>query len=225
MVNEPKNKGRERGINVLFAMAPLLLIMIFTGCQSMNPLPKFGVGNATPEEARIKKLMKWHSGRVEVYREFRTVFSARAVYLSDEIQSLASDWEARSKLMSPEERAVFEKKIMGDDAQLIKVLVGFYTPEETQNDLSKANSIWIPYLKNPDGTVTRAICLDVDEDSSRIYMRFLKWDLSWSKLYLLCFPYSPDLHNPEDGWLSMVISGPQGQGEIRLRVVPPDDQP
>ena len=181
--------------------------------------------SALPTEVKIRKLMKWHSGRTEVYREFRTVFTARAVYLSDEIQRLAVDWEAKSKLMSPEERESFEKKLLGDDAQLTKILVGFYTPEEELNDLSRDNSVWIPYLKNPDGTVTRAACLDVDDDHARIYMRFLKWDLSWSKLYLLCFPNSPDLHKSEDGVISMVISGPQGQGEVRLQVVPPDDQP
>ena len=225
MATDPRNVGRGYDVTALFAAALLSLIILVTGCQSLNPLPSFGVGDGTPEEARVKKLMKWHSGRVEVYREFRTVFTARAVYLSDEIQRLAMDWEARSRLMSPEERAAFEKKFLGDDTPLIKVLVGFYTPEEEQNDLSAENSVWIPYLKNSDGTVTRGTCLDVDENSTRIYMRFLKWDLSWSKLYLLHFPYSPDLHNPEDGWLSMVISGPPGQGEIRLQVIPPDDQP
>lgn len=169
--------------------------------------------------------MEWHSGRVEVYREFRTVFTARAVYLSDEILNLVVDWEARTKLMSPEERAALEKRFLGDGPRLIKVLVGFYTPSEEQNDLSEENSTWIPYIKNPDGTITRAACLGVNEDDARVYMRFLKWDLSWSKLYILCFPYSPELHNPEDGWLNMVISGPSGQGEIRLQVFPPDDMP
>ncbi len=225
MANEPRNMDRGYNVTVLFAAVLLSLIILFTGCQSINPLPSFGVGDGTPEEAKIRKLMKWHSGRVEVYKGFRTVFTARAVYLSEEIQRLTVDWEARSRLMSPEERVAFEKKSLGDGTPLIKVLVGFYTPEEEQNDLSTENSVWIPYLKNPDGTVTRGTCLDVDENNARIYMRFLKWDLSWSKLYILCFPYSPDLHNPEDGWLSMVISGPPGQGDIRLQINPPDDQP
>jgi len=225
MAAEPRNTDGGYATTVLFTAVLLLLIMLFTGCQSINPLPSFGVDDPTPEEARIRELMKWHSGRVEVYREFRTVFTARAVYLSDEIRNLAADWEARSKLMSPEERGEFEKKFLEDDAPLIKVLVGFYTPEENQNDLSRKNSVWTPYLNNPDGSVTRATCLDVDEDNSRIFMRFLKWDLSWSKLYILCFPYSPDLHSPEDGWLSMMISGPSGIGEIRLQIAPPDVQP
>lgn len=225
MANEMKKMGRGYGVAVHFVVVLLPLLLLFTGCQSINPLPGFGVGDATPEEVRIRKLLKWHSGRVEVYREFRTVFTARAVYLSDEIQRLAADWEIRSKLMNPQEREAFEKRFLGDDTPLTKILVGFYTPEDAQNDLSRENSSWILYLKDPDGTVTRATCLDVDEDNARIYMRFLKWDLSWSKLYLLCFPYSPDPHNPEDDWLSMMISGPQGQGEIRLQAAPPDDQP
>lgn len=225
MAVEPRNTGGGYGVNVLFTVVVLLLITLFTACQSINPLPNFGVDDPTPEESRIRELMKWHSGRVEVYREFRTVFTARAVYLSDEIRNLAADWEARSKLMSPEEREAFEKEFLEDEAPLIKVLVGFYTPEENQNDLSRKGSVWIPYLNNPDGSVTRATCLDVDEDNSRIFMRFLNWDLSWSKLYILCFPYSPDLQSPDDGWLSMMISGPSGVGEIRLQITPPVDQP
>ena len=225
MAAEPRNTGGGYSDSVLFTVVALLLITLFMGCQSMNPLPNFGVDDPTPEEARVRMLMKWHSGRVEVYHEFRTVFTARAVYLSDEIRNLAADWEARSKLMSPEERKAFEKEFLKDDAPLIKVLVGFYTPEEDQNDLSRKGSLWIPYLNNPDGSVTRATCLDVDEDNARIFMRFLNWDLSRSKLYILCFPFSPERHSPEDGWVSMMISGPSGVGEIRLQIAPPVDPP
>jgi hypothetical protein len=225
MAAEPRNTGGGYSDSVLFTVVALLLITLFMGCQSMNPLPNFGVDDPTPEEARVRMLMKWHSGRAEVYREFRTVFTARAVYLSEEILNLAADWEARSKLMSPEERKAFEKEFLKDDAPLIKVLVGFYTPEEDQNDLSRKGSLWIPYLNNPDGSVTRATCLDVDEDNARIFMRFLNWDLSWSKLYILCFPFSPERHSPEDGWVSMMISGPSGVGEIRLQIAPPVDPP
>ena len=225
MATESLNRSRKYGVSVFLAAALLSLAILFASCQAINPLPTFGVGEAPPEEAMIRKLMKWHSGHVNVYREFRTVFTARAVYLSNDIQNMVVDWEARSKLMSPEERTEFEKRYLGDQSQLIKVLVGFYTPKEQLNDLSQENSVWIAYLKNQDGTITRATCLDADEDSTRIYMRFLKWDLSWSKLYLLCFPYSPGLHNPEDGQLTLVISGPSGQGEIRLQVNLPDNQP
>jgi len=225
MAAEPRNQFEGTGVTLLFTAVLLLLALLFMGCQSINPLPSFGIDDPTPEEAKIKQLMKWHSGRVEVYREFRTVFIARAVYLSDEIRTLTADWEARSKLMNPEERAAFEKKFLEDDAPLIKVLVGFYTPEENQNDLSREDSIWIPYLNNPDGSVTRATCLDVDEENAKIFMRFLEWDLSWSKLYILCFPFSPDFHTSEDGWLNMMISGPLGAGHIRLQSIPPDDQP
>jgi hypothetical protein len=191
----------------------------------MNPLPIFGVSDATPEEARIRKLMKWHSGRIEVYREFRTVFTARAVYLADEIRLIAVNWEARSKLMNPEERTALEKRFLNNDESLIRILVGFYTPEEELNDLAQDNSVWIPYLKMKDGTIKQAACFGVGDEEAKIYMRFLKWDLSWSKLYMLCFPYSPDMRDPDNGFINMVISGPSGQGEIRLQITPPVDQP
>ena len=225
MGNELKFTGlRLRPFILAFAVAWICLAMSM-GCQSINPLPKFGVGYASPEEEKIRKLMEWHSGRTEVYRDFRTVFTARAVYLSDDIQKLVADWEARSKLMNPEERAEFEKQFLDEDKTLIKVLFGFYTPEEDQNNLSGEDSGWITYIKHSDGTVTRATCLDVDEDNTRIYMRFLKWDLSWSKLYLLCFPIAPASDSQDQEFVSMMISGPQGSGEIRLRISPLALQP
>lgn len=225
MAAETEKMYRGFGFRVFFVVILYSLFLLFTGCQSMNPLPIFGVGGATPEEARMRKLLKWHSGRVEVYREFRTVFTARAVYLSDEISRIAVNWEARSKLMNPEERTALEKRFLNNDESLIRVLVGFYTPEEELNDLSEENSVWIPYLKMKDGTIKQASCLGVGEEEAKLYMRFLKWDLSWSKLYMLCFTYDPDMKDPDNGFISMVISGPSGQGEIRLQITPPVDKP
>ena len=206
--------GRAAGSWLLFA-----LIVFVSGCQSMNPLPNFGLGQASPEESRIRKLMKWHSGRVEVYREFRTVFTARAVYLSEDIQSSVVDFESRSKLLSPEERMELEKRINGG-GDTIKVLLGFYTPNEEFNDLVSDEAAWVPYLTKPDGTVIRAACFSVGEEDAKVYMRFLEWDLSWSKLYMLCFPYDPGVHEPDDGWIDLVISGSHGRGEVRLKTAP-----
>jgi hypothetical protein len=190
----------------------------------MIPLPNFGFGQASPAENHIRKLMKWHSGRVEVYREFRTVFTARAVYLSEDIQSSVVDFETRSKLLSPEERLELEKRITGG-GDTIKVLLGFYTPDEEFNDLVSDEPVWIPYLTKPDGTVIRAACFSVAEEDAKIYMRFLEWDLSWSKLYMLCFPYDPGVHKPDDGWIDLVISGSHGRGEVRLKTAPPGNIP
>jgi hypothetical protein len=225
MGNELKVAGLRHSTFLLAFAAFWICFTMTSGCRSINPLPTFGVGDASPEEVKIRKLMEWHSGRVEVYREFRTVFTARAVYLSNDIQEMAADWEARSKLMDPEERAEFEDQFLEGENPVIKVLVGFYTPREEQNDLSSGTSAWITYLKHSDGSVTRATCLDVDEENTRIYMRFLKWDLSWSKLYLLCFPSSPDPSSQDQGSITLVISGPGGAGEIRLQTSPPADQP
>ena len=203
---------------------PLVLIFLLSGCQSINPLPNFGVGQSSPEENRIQKLMRWHSGRTEVYREFRTVFTARAVYLSEDIQRSVVEYESRTKLMSPDERMELEERLAGTGGS-IKLLLGFYTPNEDYNDLVSEGSVWTPHLKNPDGTVTRASCSSVDEDEAKIYMRFLEWDLAWSRLYMLCFPYDTSVHEPDDGRIDLVISGPQGRGEIQLNTTPPGNAP
>ncbi|MDT8395853.1 MAG: hypothetical protein RRA32_05310 [bacterium] len=168
--------------------------------------------------------MKWHSGRVEVYREFKTVFTARAVYLSGDILESVVEFESRSKLLSPDERRELEERLVGDKGTF-KVLLGFYTPGDELNDLAGEESIWVTYLEDPDGTVTRGTCLGVDEDEYSVYMRFLKWDLSWSKLYILCFPMDPAVREPADGQINLVISGSQGRGEIRLKTSPPGSVP
>jgi hypothetical protein len=199
----------------------ITLTCILAGCQAINPLPRYGLGNQPAEESQIYKLMKWHSGRVEVYKDFRTVFTARAVYISGEIHRVAVDWEARSRLMSPEEREGLFKSTLKGGENSLHILLGFYTPQDDLNDLDQSESAWIPYLKNPDGTITRATCYGIGGEEGKIYMRFLEWDLSWSRLYLLCFPITPDVPQLEGDFLTLVISGPRGQGEIRLRTVPP----
>jgi hypothetical protein len=201
---------------ILFAV-----LLIMPGCQSVNPLPGFGLVKNSPEETSIREHLKWHSGRVEVYKDFRTIFTARAVYISEEIRRSVVDWEARSRLMSPDEKEEFFRSSYKGGRSAHQVLLGFYTPDRDFNDLDQENSRWIAYLTGPDGAVSRAACHGVDDDEGKMYMRFLEWDLSWSRLYLLCFPVDSLDDFQQDGWMKLVISGPTGQGDIRLRTTPP----
>jgi|GEM_PF-5981801 len=195
-------------------------VLGWAGCRSINPFPVFGVG-ATNQETRIARLMEWHSGRVEVYKDFRTVFTARAVYISDEIRSLVVDWEARSRLLNPDEKqALLEDTFAGSEAS-VQILLGFYTPDYTLNNLETKASPWVLYLERPDGSIRRAVCKSVREEEVKIFMQFLNWDLSWSRLYLLCFPGEPDAFSGEGGKIDLVISGPKGVGKIPLRTVSP----
>jgi len=193
----------------------VVTVLILSGCQT------FGLVDKTVEENRIKTHMKWHSGRVEVYRHFRTIFRARAVYISDEIRLGAVDWEARTRLMDPEEKEELYRNTFKGERDVHQLLLGFYTPERDLNDLEETDTSWIPYLESPDGTVTRAACFSLAGDEAKIYMRFLEWDLSWSRLYVLCFPRDSMERSEGDGWVKLVISGPAGQGEILLRTDPP----
>jgi len=224
MVHDRKDRSKRPAGAILCLLSSLLLLAFGTGCHYLNPLSELGVGNSTPEEGRIKQLMKWHSGHAEVYQNFRTVFTARAVYLSDEIQKLAADWEVKSRLMTPEEQRTFEKKFLGKGQGFINILLGFYTPREEVNNLGDKNSSWTLYLKNTDGTIVRATSFGVKEVNARPYMRFLKWDLSWSRLYMLHFP-SPDVTPDAEGRITLVISGLQGHGEISMRFKPPVEEP
>jgi hypothetical protein len=196
-------------------------LLIMPGCQSVNPLPGFGLVKSTPEENRIREQLKWHSGKVEVYKDFRTIFTARAVFISEEIRRSVVDWEARTKLMTPDEKKELLTSTYGENSNVHQVVLGFYTPDSDLNDLEQENSRWIVYLESPDGAVSRATCLGVDDDEVKMYMRFLKWDLSWSRLYLLCFPGDSLDDFQQEGWIKLVISGPTGQGGIPLRTVPP----
>ena len=216
MADRPMNLRHCSRIGLSIALVAAA-VCGWAGCQSVNPLPGFGLGKTSPPENQVRKLMNWNSGRVEVYKDFRTVFTERAVYISDEIRSLAVDWEAKSRLLSPDEKEdLFEKTFRGN-RDVVQILLGFYTPNEDLNDLDRESSSWIPYLENSDGTVTRAVCNRIEGDEANIYMRFLEWDLSWSRLYLLCFPKGSGVYLHEDSWLNFVISGSTGQGKIRLR--------
>jgi len=209
------------------ACVSLIHVLVFAGllflpaCQSVNPLPGFGLAKRTPEENRIRELMKWHSGKVEIYKDFRTVFTARAIFISDEIRKSVVDWEAKSRLMSPDEKAKFKENTFKGEKNAYQVLLGFYTPENDLNDLEKENSSWIAYLVGQDGKVAKASCFEVDVEESKTYMRFLEWDLSWSRLYMLCFPVGSLDEFQLDGWVKLVISGLTGQGEIPLRTSNP----
>lgn len=190
------------------------------GCRSVNPFPAFGVGT-TAQEARIAKLMETHSGRVEVYKDFRTVFTARAVYVSDEIRSLVVDWEARSRLLNPDEKQALLEDTFAGSEDSVQILLGFYTPDRSLNNLETMASPWVLYLERPDGSVSRAACKSVREEEVKIFMQFLNWDLSWSRLYLLCFPGEPGYFSGLEGQMNLVISGPKGLGKITLRTVSP----
>lgn len=220
MINRFTGRGQcacRSSLRVLL-LAGLLSIL---GCQSVNPLPGFGLVKNTPEETRIRELLKWHSGKVEVYRDFRTIFTARAVFISDEIRQSVVEWEARSKLMSPDEKEELLNSTYREKHGIHQLLLGFYTPDRDLNDLEQEDSRWVAYLENSDGAVSRATCLEVNDDELKMYMRFLEWDLSWSRLYLLCFPDDSLDNFQEDGWLKLLISGPTGQGAIRLRTTEP----
>ena len=131
------------------------------------------------------------------------------------------DWEARSRLLTPEEKqALFEETFMGHEGSA-QVLLGFYTPDSRLNDLEKEETSWVSYLEKPDGTVNRAVCRSLEEKNAKIFMRFLEWDLSWSRLYLLSFPDEPEAPVDGNGLIRLVISGPKGQGRIPLRAVAP----
>lgn len=206
-----------RAISVLAAAAVLGSV----GCKAVNPLPGFGLGATTAEESRVKKLIDWHSGRVEVYKDFRTVFTARSIYLSDEIRALLVDWEARSRLLTPEEKQAMSEDIFMGPQNSVQILLGFYTPDSDLNNLEKEGTSWVAYLEKADGTIRRAVCKSVEEEKAKVFMRFLKWDLSWSRLYLLYFPGEPGEAVEGEGWINFVISGPKGQGKIPLRSAGP----
>ena len=213
------HREKIRSPFLLRAMTALAAAAIlgWAGCQAVNPLPGFGLGKTTTEESHVKKLMQWHSGRVEVYKDFRTVFTARAVYISEEIRASVVDWETRSRLLTPDEKQdLHEDTFMGREDS-VQVLLGFYTPDPDLNDLEKKGTSWVLYLEKPDGTITKAACQSFDEEKAKLFMRFLEWDLSWSRLYMLCFPGESVARIEEEGWINLVISGPKGQGRIPLR--------
>jgi hypothetical protein len=211
---------REVSVKSRLLIAMVLGVLV-TGCPSFNPIRS--LTGVTPEEARIERLMEWHSGEVEVYKSFQTVFTARVVYLSDEIKKSAAEWEARSRLMNPEEKDQLVERVVHKRPGNLEFLLGFYTPDDEQNVLEQDDGPWITWLKYPSGEMKRASCFGVGGEEQKIYQRFLKWDLSWSKLYILCYPDSEEQFLTSGGKATIVITGPGGKGEIDVRIAPPPE--
>ena len=191
------------------------------GCQSINPLPQFGFTEESLEEHQISNLMQWHSSRVEVYKGFETVFTARAMFISEEIKNLAFEWEAKSKLLDPDEKRELYRETATPLGHSVEFLLGFYTPDDSKERLGHGESEWRVKLRLNDGEIIRSSCFVVGSSEENMYMRFLRWDLSWSKLYKLCFPRSRGWIDPEAEGVTLVISGPRGHGEMFIKTQPP----
>jgi len=201
----------------------IIILALAFGCQSINPLPQFSFSGETPEERRISELMQWHSSRVEVYKGFETVFTARVLFLSDEVKRLTYEWEAKTKLLDPKEKAeLFEKTATPLENQ-IEFLLGFYTPDDSKEMLEQGDAEWRVKLQLPNGEIIRASCFGVGSTEENMYMRILRWDLSWSKLYKLCFPRSRGWVDPEAKGVTLIITGPRGHGAMHIKTQPPLD--
>jgi len=193
------------------------------GCQSINPLPQFGFTGETPEEHRITDLMQWHSSRIEVYNGFETVFTARTMFISEEIKSLALEWEAKSKLLDPDEKKELYRETMAPLEHNVEFLFGFYTPDDSKERLGQGEGEWRVKLRLQNGEILKSSCFSVGSTEENMYMRFLRWDLSWSKLYKLCFPHTRGWIDPEAKGVTLVVTGPRGQGEMYIKTQPPLD--
>jgi len=188
-------------------------------CVPINPLPRFGFDEASREEKTIADRMRAYSSRVEVYREFRTVFTARALYLAPAVRRAGADWEARTRLLDPGETRALMDKLVAPGESSVEFLVGFYAPDGNDNRL-EAGGPWEVLLSLPDGRKLKASCLEVGGEEGAPFMRFLRWDLSWSRLYRVCFPLRPD--DPAlAGGMTLIIAGPPGSGEMRFLTPPP----
>jgi hypothetical protein len=204
------------GLLPAFPLAAVLVTM--PGCASINPLPPLGFDQVSREERDIAERIRLFSARVEVYREFRTVFTARTLFLAPEVRRAAAAWESRSRMLDPAETAAVVQRIVAADSDRIEFLVGFYASDEARSRLEDPAGGWEIYLGLADGRRLRANCLLVETQEGAPYLRFLRWDLSWSRLYRVCFPVSPDDPVPARG-MTLVIAGPDGKGEMVL--IPP----
>lgn len=204
-------------------LIPLIVIALTAACSSTISLPKLNLSGQTPDERRIAELMKWHSSRVEVYKGFETVFTARVLFLSDEVKRLTHEWEAKTKLLNPKEKAELLGKTAVPLENQIEFLLGFYTSDDSNEKLERGDAEWSIKLQLPNGEMISASCFKVDPTEENMYMSILRWDLSWSKLYKLCFPRSRGWVDPEAKGVTLVISGTRGHGEMYIKTQPPLD--
>lgn len=199
----------------------LAAVLATAGCSSINTLSQISFSGESQQERKISDLMRYHSGRVEVYSGFETMFTARALFLSPEIRRLAVEWEAKTKLLDPDEKMKLFKGVVEPRENQIIFLLGFYTADTDGKTLEKGDAEWKVKLRLPNGEILKASCFEAGSAEENIYMRFLRWDLSWSKLYRICFHRSVGWADPEGKGVTLVISGSRGRGEIHIRTQPP----
>lgn len=190
-------------------------LVLLAGCQRFSPIPQVEIGLATKAEKEITALMRRHTGRVESYSGFINTFSARALYLSREITEAAVEWEARARLMSSEEKEKLYREVAAEEGYQMNFLLAFYSPEN-RKALEDPESGWQVLVELPDGTLKRADCFGMGKEDGRIYIRFLRWDLSWANLYLVCFRTPPEVADPEGEGVKLIITGPEGSASMRV---------
>lgn len=210
--------------SVFPVIAACLLLAI--ECRPVAPGPGIEYGFATEREREISAVFRRHTGRVEVYRGYLNVFSARALYLSREVTEAAVDWEADSRLLSPEAKERIYRLASPEDERCIRFLVAFYARGNGVS-LEHPDSPWQIRMVGPDGRYVEADRISTADKVGPIYLRFLPWDLSWSKLYLVCFPPTEGEADPDGRGVDLLFTGPDGRGgmHIMTRSHPEDSGP
>jgi hypothetical protein len=197
------------------ALALPLALLGAVSCAQINPLPQLGfvTGQDSREERAIAERMRPYTGRIEVYHDFITVFTARGLYLAPEVRGEASAWEVKSRLLDPAEAKALTDRLVAPGGERVEFLVGFYAPDEKRSRLDDPEGKWEVVLRLADGRQIRSTCLTIGQEEGAPYMRFLRWDLSWSRLYRICFPLRPDDPALAQG-MTLSIGGPDGRGEM-----------
>lgn len=200
-------------MRVLVPSAVLAAAFAAASCAPINPLPRFGFDEVSREEQAIAAEMRGYTSRVEVYRQFRTLFTARSLYLAPAVRKAAAGFEAKSRLLDPAETKALTDRIVAPGAEKAEFLIGFYSPEEARSRLEDPAGGWEILLRLADGRRLKATCLLAGAKEGDPFMRFLRWDLSWSRLYRVCFPISPE--DPALlGTVTLLLAGPEGSGEM-----------
>ncbi len=198
-----------------------VLSLLLASCASLgrlNPLPDLGFDEGAREERAVAERILPYTSRVEVYREFTTVFTARALELAPAVRRAVAEHEAKSRLLDPGEREALERTLLQGGSERLEYLIGFYAPGEDKAPLERKGTEWGVFLLLPDGRRLKADCVALDPkgapQAGAPYLRFLRWDLSWSLLYRVCFPIAPGDPALAGRPHTLLITGPGGSGEM-----------
>jgi hypothetical protein len=132
-----------------------LALAVGSSCAGKNSNIAFSL-----KRDRILDDVKRSTRNVKVYRELDTIFIADILWYSPQLKrNFIGSMKAEGRIDDVQAKQMLDD-VTTQEGQEVEFIVGFYTPDKTQNDLDKANSMWRLTLKGADETAIVPVTIE-----------------------------------------------------------------